>query len=286
MSWSSHTTQTLSIRVEQMPRRKTLGGSSVDEMLTADQLIAFAQDGYVVVPDVIGEEVLLGLDAEVDRLVSRDPPPPGKVGFHHYFEHPSELPIANQAFYEGGVRALAEQLVAPLSIDLAFDHIQVATSICGWDHEPGGGHIDGYGIAGQIEPHTFTMLVGIYLGDETESGRGNLWVWPGSHLGHERLFRDRGVNALMGDESRGGHACLLDPAPDLGVGRPVLARRGDVLLAHYLLAHNQSGNTSSPMRKIVYFRLAAVGHRRRWAATQTDAFLEYAPIRSLRSSIG
>jgi hypothetical protein len=43
---------------------------------------------------------------------------------------------------DGGVLALARELVAPLEIDLAFDHIQIATSIHGWDHEPGGGHAE------------------------------------------------------------------------------------------------------------------------------------------------
>ena len=176
--------------------------------------------------------------------------------------------------------SLAGELVAPLAIDHALDHIQIATSIYGWDHEPGGGHIDGYGIVGQTEPFTFTLLAGIYLGDESEPGRGNIWVWPGSHLGHERLFRERGADVLMEPESQGGHACLLNDAPDFGRGQPVLAQRGDVLLAHYLLAHNQSGNMWDPLRRIVYYRLAAAGHRQRWRATQTDALLEFQPVRA------
>ena len=171
-------------------------------------------------------------------------------------------------------------MVAPLAIDLAFDHIQIATSIYGWDHVPGGGHIDGYGIAGQTEPYTFTVLAAIYLGDESKTGRGNLWVWPGSHLGHEKLFRERGEEVLLSPESQGGHACLLNEPPDFGPGKPVLARRGDVLLAHYLLAHNQSGNMWNPLRQIVYYRLTATGHRERWRATQTDALLEFEPVRA------
>jgi hypothetical protein len=256
------------------------GRRKVDIVLTAEQLRCFAQTGYIVVPNVMDEAVLVTLDAEVDALIDQKPPPVEKVGFHHYFEHPSHLPVADLALRNAGVLSLAGELVAPQSIDLAFDHIQIATSIHGWDHEPGGGHIDGYGIPGQTEPHTFTMLAGIYLGDETEMGRGNLWVWPGSHLVHQRLFRDRGVKVLMGEDSMGGHACLLDPAPGFGDGQPVLASRGDVLLAHYLLAHNQSGNMWNAMRRIIYYRLAAAGHRERWADTQTDVFLEYAPVRA------
>lgn len=253
-------------------------------MLTAEQLRAFGHDGFLVVRRFVAEPLLAELAAEADALIAGRPAPVGTVGFHHYFEHPSALPVADRVLRDSGVLALAGELVAPLAIDLAFDHIQVATSIHGWDHQPGGGHIDGYGLAGQTEPHTFTLLAGIYLGDESEPGRGNLWVWPGSHLGHERLFRERGVNVLM-ESGNGGHACMLDDPPDLGRGQPVLAQRGDVLLAHYLLAHNQSGNMWDPLRRIVYYRLAADGHRDRWAATQTDALLEFAPVRAALESV-
>ncbi len=252
-------------------------------MLTDEQLRAFGHDGYLVVRQVVAEPLLAELAAEADALITSRAAPEGTVGFHHYFEHPSTLPVAHRALRESGVLLLAGELVAPLAVDLAFDHIQVATSIHGWDHQPGGGHIDGYGLEGQTEPHTFTMLAGIYLGDESEPGRGNIWVWPGSHLGHERLFRERGVDLLL-RSGNGGHACLLDDPPDLGRGQPVLARRGDVLLAHYLLAHNQSGNMWDPLRRIIYYRLAAAGHRERWAATQTDALLEYAPVRAALAS--
>ncbi|MCB0998201.1 MAG: phytanoyl-CoA dioxygenase family protein [Acidimicrobiales bacterium] len=265
----------------------TAGGAQERDapvVLTDEHLRTFGTEGHLVVRSVVPERVLAELDAEVDALVAAQPPPAGKVGFHHYFEHPSRVPVSAAALDDGGVRALAEQLVAPHTIDLAFDHVQIATSIHGWDHVPGGGHIDGYGLPGQTEPATFTMLAGIYLGDESEPGRGNLYVWPGSHLVHEQLFRERGADALMDDASMGGHACLLPDAPSFGRGRPVLARRGDVLLAHYLLAHNQSGNTWNPLRRIVYFRLAADGHRDRWRQTQTDALFEYAPVRAALGS--
>ena len=248
-------------------------------MLSAEELERFGTDGYLVVRGVVPEGLLSELDAEVDTLVADAPPPPDKVGFHHYFEDPARLPVASRALREGGVLALAGELVAPLGIDLAFDHIQVATSIHGWDHQPGAGHVDGYGIPGQTEPYSFTMLAGVYLGDETEAGRGNLWVWPGSHLVHQRMFAARGADVLMRNPAAAGHPCLLPDPPDVGRGQPVLAQRGDVVLAHYLLAHNQSGNMWNPLRRIVYYRLAADGHRERWRHTFTDALLEYAPVR-------
>lgn len=249
-------------------------------MLSDADIERFAVDGYLVVRGVVPERVLSELDVEVDALVAGAPPPAGKVGFHHYFEDPARLPAASRALRDGGVLALAGELVAPLAIDLAFDHIQVATSIHGWDHEPGAGHVDGYGVPGQTEPFTFTMLAGIYLGDESDAGRGNLWVWPGSHLVHQRMFEERGVDVMLTNPAAAGHPCLLPDPPDVGRGQPVLAQRGDVVLAHYLLAHNQSGNMWNPLRRIVYYRLAAEGHRERWRQTHTDVLLEYAPVRA------
>jgi hypothetical protein len=122
------------------------------------------------------------------------------------------------------------------------------------------------------------MLAAIYLCDESLPDSGNLWVWPGSHLIHQRTSAARGVDVLR-DVS--GHAALLDPPVAFGTGRPALACRGDLLLAHYLLGHNIGGNTSDLVRRILYFRLAAAGHRDRWADTFVDPMTEYQPLRAL-----
>jgi hypothetical protein len=120
-----------------------------------EQLRTFGRDGYLVVRGCIPEPLLAELAAEADALIERKPPPAGKVGFHHYFEAPHQLPVADRILHESGVLSLAGELVAPLEPELAFDHIQIATSLYGWDHTPGGGHIDGYGLTGQTEPQTF-----------------------------------------------------------------------------------------------------------------------------------
>jgi hypothetical protein len=61
----------------------------------------------------------------------------------------------------------------------------------------------------------------------------------------------------------------------------LLARRGDVLLAHFLLGHNFGGNTSADTRRILYYRLAAEGHPERWADTFLDPFMEYPSLRGV-----
>jgi hypothetical protein len=245
-------------------------------MLSDNQLRRFAEDGYVILPGVVDERLLRDADDEIDELVARSPAPDGTVGPHFHFQPPAQLPAAEAALRESGVLAIADELVAPSHLDHSSDHLQVALTLPPYPHRPGAPHIDGHRPDEPIG--SFTMLAAIYLSDESSPDRGNLWVWPGSHRGHQQLFRERGVDALR---PVSGHAIMLDPPVWSGPGQPLLARRGDVLLAHYLLGHNSGGNTSPDTRRILYYRLAVPGHADRWADTFLDAFTEYPPLRQL-----
>jgi ectoine hydroxylase-related dioxygenase (phytanoyl-CoA dioxygenase family) len=248
-------------------------------VLTAEQLRVFAADGFVLVRGAVPEHLLSAADLEIDALVAADPPPAGTVGQHFWFLPPARLPAADAALRASGALALAGGLVAPLTLDHARHHIQVALNIPPFSHRPGAPHIDGHRPNEPIG--SFTMLAAIYLSDESRPDSGDLWVWPGSHRVHQGVFASCGVDVLR-DVS--GHAALLDPPVDFGIGRPLLARRGDLLLAHYLLGHNIGGNTGDHVRRILYYRLAAAGHRDRSAATFLDPFTEYAPLRGWRCS--
>ncbi|HEX7162329.1 MAG TPA: phytanoyl-CoA dioxygenase family protein [Trebonia sp.] len=129
---------------------------------------------------------------------------------------------------------------------------------------------------GEARPDSFTMLAAIYLVNESAPDSGNLWVWPGSHLVHERLFRERGPAALI---ATSGHTHSLPAPPRYSEPAQVLARRGDLLLAHFLLGHNFGGNMSDRTRRIIYYRLSCPDHATRWADTFTSAFTEYEPVR-------
>lgn len=244
-------------------------------MLTEEQRRQFATDGYVVLPAAVGEALLAAADAEVDELVAGSPAPAGTVGPHFHFLPPERLPQADAALRASGVLQEANSLVEPHRLGHAFDHIQVALNIPPFPHRPGAPHIDGHRPGEPIA--SFTMLVAVFLSDESAVDRGNLWVWPGSHRGHQQLFQERGVDALT---SVSGQAILLDPPAWFGPGEPLLARRGDVLLAHFLLGHNIGGNTSPDTRRILYYRLAAEGHGDRWADTFLDPLTEYEPLRA------
>jgi hypothetical protein len=59
----------------------------------------------------------------------------------------------------------------------------------------------------------------------------------------------------------------------------IIGKRGDLLLAHFLLGHNKGGNMASHSRRTIYYRLAVPGHAAYWESTFLDPWTEYAPVR-------
>ena len=78
-----------------------------------------------------------------------------------------------------------------------------------------------------------------------------------------------------------GHTISRDDPPTLADAHPVLANRGDLLLAHFLLGHNIGGNITDRTRRILYYQLSCPGHQDQWEETFLDAFSEYAPIQAI-----
>jgi hypothetical protein len=247
-------------------------------VLTAEQMRTFATDGYVIVKGVVPEHLLVAADDEAERMLEAFPPDASKVGPHFVFLPPGDLPASDAALRASPALATAEELVAPHRLDHGLDHIQIAWSLPPQQHHPGGPHIDGHRPE-QDAPASFTMLAAIFLGDESQADRGNLWVWPGSHLRYEQMFAERGSRVLL---PVSGHPTMLSPPVPHPRAVPVFADRGDLLLAHFLLGHNSSGNLSDVRRRVLYYRLACDGHAARWEQTFLDVFTEYAPLRALR----
>lgn len=247
-------------------------------LLTTADLQRFAADGYLVLEGLVPDPLLADADAEIDELIAATAPT-GEgdrgPGVNAWFQPRAQLPSCDAAFCRSSALAAAQELTAPDALENIFDQIQVSTTRPPWSHVPGGPHIDGHG-PGQDPPHSFTMLVGILLTDQRPDQSGNLWVWPGSHLDHQRLFAERGSKVL---QSTGGHATLLDPPVALGPGIPVRGRRGDIVLAHFLLGHNKGGNTAPYERRTLYYRLGVPQHADRWEETFLDPFTEYPLVR-------
>ena len=111
-------------------------------------------------------------------------------------------------------------------------------------------HLDGYhtpynGIPDDGVVYGFTLLLGVMLSDADEPLSGNFTVWPGTHLKLELHFRVHGVHSLeRGDVTASG---IRLPRPI-----PITGKSGDIVLAHYQLAHAASPNLSGDIRYMCF----------------------------------
>jgi hypothetical protein len=132
------------------------------------------------------------------------------------------------------------------------EHAQIAyiparRSSTPWQHGP---HIDGFFDKG-TDPVPFSLLVGVYVSSTPKPFAGNFVVWPGSHLTHEKYFREHGRDAWHAGQPYLYYAHSVQ----------LLLEPGDAVLCHYLLAHAAAENTSDVDRIAAYFRIAARGDR-------------------------
>ncbi len=232
-------------------------------MITDSQRAQFREQGYVVVPGVLTDAQLAAGRRTVAAMLEQEPP--AGVGVHFLWPRFEGEHALLDLYRDAGIGELAGQLIRP---DLAIeepDFAQVATTIPPWPHRPGGPHVDGVTpLAADGVPGTFTLLAGLWLTDHEQLDRGNLYVWPGTHLRLGSYLAEHGADTLARvDEMNPG------PYPNIDIGSPVQVSgtAGSVLFAHYLLGHNiggHSGTADDERRETIYYRLHATGHRERW----------------------
>jgi Phytanoyl-CoA dioxygenase (PhyH) len=261
--------------------------------ITAAVLAAFREQGFVVIPGAIDDRHLAFGKRTTAAMLMAEPPAIGHVGPYflwprfavpqrssHLMTRDEPADCASVAdhgllrFYrQTGLGELAAGLLRPDLPPDQPDFAQLATTIPPWPHQPGGPHVDG--ISPPLPdgtPGTFSLLAGAWLTDHREVNRGNLWVWPGTHLRFGEYLACHGADALGRLHPK--------PYPPIELGEPVqvTGSAGSVLFAHYLLAHNiggYDGPLGAPMRQVVYYRLQASGHRARWRAAVTDPLAEF-----------
>lgn len=247
--------------------------------ITDQHRTAIREHGFVVVPGVLDAGQISKGREIVAAMLEREPVPDGHTGFHFLWPRfaPGGHPLLD--FYRSiGLGALAAQLLrAELTVDDP-EFGQVALTIPPFAHRPGGPHVDGVTPAKPDGwPGSFSLLTGVWLTDHAEKDRGNLWIWPGTHLRLGEYLAERGAEALLRvDEMKPG------PYPDVELGSPmqVTGPAGSVLFAHYLLGHNIGGHFGPPgseRRETIYYRLHANGHVARWRQVVTDPLLELRP---------
>ena len=246
--------------------------------LTGATIRTLRSEGYAIIPGILEPGQLSAARAIVASLLAAEPPEPGHAG--PYFLWPrfgaGGHPLLG-LYRSAGIGALAAGL---LRDGLAPDEpqfAQLAVTYPPYPHRPGGPHVDGI-TPGEPDgrPGTFALLAGLWLTDQQEPGRGNLWVWPGTHLRFGAWLAARGADTLAGLAGQ-----YPGPYPPVELGDPVqvTGAAGSVLFAHYLLAHNignHEGPANGPPRQTVYYRLRAAGHVDRWQQAVTEPLMEFA----------
>ena len=241
-----------------------------------EQRAEFRAQGYVVVPGVLTDDQIAAGRRIVAAMLARKPPE--GVGVHFLWPRfEGDGPHRLLEFYrDAGIAALAGELIRP---DLAIEDpafAQIATTIPPWPHRPGGPHVDGITpTEPDGTPASFTVLAGLWLTGHDQLDRGNLYVWPGTHLRLGAYLAEHGADALtrVDDMSPG-------PYPKVPLGDPlqVTGAAGSVLFAHYLLGHNiggHAGTANDERRETLYYRLHATGHRERWRDAVINPLLEF-----------
>ncbi|MGW1164795.1 hypothetical protein [Streptomyces sp. NPDC002550] len=244
-------------------------------MLSDSQMNEFAERGFVVVPQVVQDDLLDRAARRIDEVIAADPPAAGKQGSHFYFLRTEDEPVLMAPLTGSPAFGLAEELAGTGTLEVPWQ-VQVALNIPPYSHRPGLPHID----AGNPEPTgepvrgTFTLLAGVLMSDQLTENSGNLWVWPGTHLTHAAYFRDHGPQMF----------CAYPPI-NLPEPEQIKGRAGDLLLAHYLLGHNIGGNYASEQtRRALYFRISALDHASHRNEFLQDPWLDYGPLRSQSST--
>jgi hypothetical protein len=245
--------------------------------ITDEMRARFSGQGFVVVAGVLTNGQLLQAREVVATLVDQQPAPAGHAGPHFLWPRfgPRGHPLL-ELYRRTAIAELAGQLLRPDPAVQDPDFAQVAITIPPWPHRPGGPHVDGL-TPGEADgrPGTFSLLAGLCLTDQSMPGRGNLWIWPGTHLRFGQYLAKRGADALRQLEEM-----APGPYPRVELGDPVqaIAPAGSVLFAHYLLAHNIGGHDGppdAPRRETIHYRLLASGHRQRWREAVTNPLLEF-----------
>ncbi len=230
--------------------------------------------GYLHVPGVVAPDLIRRALRAINHDLSRGIDPARLPTFHAQSFCPDVCPkpAITDLFERSGARPSVEAATGALKpvgsgqIALRWPRLEDSTTV-------GKAHIDGTysptnGVpAGKI--HNFTALGCVLLSDLPVENAGNFTIWPGSHLAHERHFREHGAEAL-----------LKEPKLDLGAPKQIIGKAGDLILAHYLLGHSVAPNCSPHIRYAIFFRLESTAFTdANRLGSVTDAWRDWAGMR-------
>jgi len=255
------------------------------EIITDDVKSMLVRDGYVVLRNVVQDELCIAAKRVVNRslgLLQRNAQT-GEFGERGA----GSFPEIRHLFDHSPLQEIVNLLVGPVHDKHPFG--QIAIRYPGDGCWPKGSfsipqghewlkhwHIDGlssphnqYTPVGEI--HNFSVLVGVLLSDVPQAFGGNLVVFPGSHILLARHFAEHGIANIKNFGQQGlpkdlivHHAIGAGPMVSAGAPSPVhiLGRSGDVVLCNYLTAHHIAPHARADLRYAVYFRLSSTAFPR------------------------
>ncbi|HUJ66967.1 MAG TPA: phytanoyl-CoA dioxygenase family protein [Acidimicrobiales bacterium] len=243
-------------------------------LLNAGQKRAFVEDGFLIVPDVVPASARDRALRMINNALGQNQP--GRVANYVFSGHENCDPLQHAPevlgmLTDSPAMSLAEELTEPGRL-IAPSCCMVASRFPEGQplpepQKPDTPHLDGIpnrtnGLpAGKLFP--FSVLVGVYLSDLTRPDSGNLVVWPGSHRTIES-YATAHPEGWFDAEGYGPPPIGL-PAIEIGEPVQVTLRAGDVVLAHYQLAHSVAQNLSPHIRYAIYYRLAHRDTRYDWS---------------------
>jgi len=261
------------------PRCNTASVTTLD-LLDADQRAAFARDGYLIVPGVVGQravDVALQvanhwLDEEFDSR-RRD----AYHGFTFAPEHAAD-PEFLGLLTESGALQYAESLVGQPLVRPQRSQIAIRFPVAlGQDPGMFGAHLDGIPaplnrVATDGKIHNFTLLAGVFLSDCPMGDHGNFTMWPGTHVETARWLRAHGTDVSDPDAF---FAAIRELADRTSQPMQLEVRAGDLVLAHYLLLHSAGRHAGPNIRYAVFFRLETPHHADVADAALTEPWLDW-----------
>lgn len=248
--------------------------------LSKEDVLHFRENGYVVLKGAVAPELVRDALRAINHQLGRpdcwvvDPNPlnaaqlslklpPHGVGGDVINKSPLFWSALNILLGHGNVAPWNKgQQVAlrfPLDPSLGHDQADVAKRTRY--------HIDGMG---QNKLCPFSLLCGVALSDQSQVNRGNLHVFPKSHLNKDlhRYYAERIDDDAQGESDEG--------KPDVGEPEQVLLEPGDVVIAHQLLAHRVGKNTSEHIRYQLYYRVEHKDHQHLRRSIVENPWVEYA----------
>lgn len=225
--------------------------------LTHDQKKNFYDEGFLkvenVVPKIMVEEALKEINHSIGRL-GIHPNKLREYGARSFCPELTEESSIVDMFHKTPAKELIGSMLNINQMEQVSKG-QIALRFPNGENKvrpPSNPHLDGtYAPANSVnegEIRNFTALVCVILSDLPEENSGNFIVWPGTHHLFGKYFQKHGAETMKS---------FKDGVPPVEMPNPVqiTGKAGDIVIAHYSLAHTAMGNFSHHIRYATFFRI-------------------------------